>query len=111
MGPPEAYCFVESYSRSQRTTLLSFGFLILRVYFHLLNEQRRYKITQDNGKQIGMNDQSSLRDKQLLKSLSLLFGTEREIARNESLDPGSLGTNQEKQFFWISQESGSGQRQ
>jgi hypothetical protein len=90
---------IESYSRSQGTMLLSFGSVILFAHFHLLNEQKRCKIAQDHKKQIGMNYQSNLRSKQLLKSLSLLFCTEREIARNELLDLESLGTNQEEQIF------------
>jgi hypothetical protein len=77
--------FVESYLRSQRTTLLPFGFLILLVHFHLLDDQKGCKIAQDNGKQIGMNYQSNLRGEKLLKSLGLLFDTERKIARNELL--------------------------
>jgi hypothetical protein len=91
--------FVESYLRSQRTTLLSFGFVILLVHLNSLNEQKRCKVAQNNGKSIRMNCQSNFRNEQLLKLLNLFFYTEREIARNEFLDIGSLGTNQEEYFF------------
>jgi hypothetical protein len=46
-----------------------------------------------------MNYQSNLKGKQMLKSLSLLFYTGRAIVRNELLDLGSLGTNQEEHFW------------
>jgi hypothetical protein len=102
--------FVESYSHSQRTRLLSFGFVILLLHFHRLNKQKRCQIAHDHGKQIGMNYQSNLRGEQLLKSLGLFFHKEQEIARNELLNLGSLATNQEEQIFPISQESGSWRR-
>jgi hypothetical protein len=98
MGPPEHAVFAESYSHSHCTTLLSFSSVMLRVHFHLLNEQKRCKIAQDNEKQIEMNYRSNLRGEQLLKSLSLLFYTELEIARKELLDLGSLDTDQEEHF-------------
>jgi hypothetical protein len=40
-----------------------------------------------------------LRGEQLLKSLSLRFYTEREVARNELLDLDSLGAIQKEQIF------------
>jgi hypothetical protein len=40
----------------------------------------------------------NLRRDQILKALSSVFYTDREIARNELLDVGSLGTNQKNIF-------------
>jgi hypothetical protein len=43
----------------------------------------------------------NLRSDQILKALSSMFYTDREIARNALLDVGSLGTNQEEHFFGL----------
>jgi hypothetical protein len=40
-----------------------------------------------------------LRRDQILKALSSMFYTDREIVRNELRDVRSLGTNQEEHFF------------
>jgi hypothetical protein len=76
MGLLKHAILIKSYSRSQRTTLLPFGFAILLMHFHLFKEERRYKIGHEKGNQIGMNHQSNLRGEQLLESLILLFYTE-----------------------------------
>jgi hypothetical protein len=43
----------------------------------------------------------NLRRDQILKALSSMFYTDREIARNELIDVRSLGTNQEEHSFGL----------
>jgi hypothetical protein len=43
----------------------------------------------------------NLRRNQILMALSSMFYTDKGIARNELLDVGSLGANQEERFFGL----------
>jgi hypothetical protein len=86
--------FVGEYPRTQRTTFLSFGFPILLVHSHLLIEQKRRRMHEINKS----GREPNLKRDQILKALSSMLYTDRKIARNELLDVGSLGTNQEEHF-------------
>jgi hypothetical protein len=88
---------VEEYSQTQRTTFLSFWFAILLVHFHLLIEQKRRRMHGTNKSEREPN----LRRDQILKALSSMFYTDREMARNELLDVALLGINQEEHFFGL----------
>jgi hypothetical protein len=99
--------FVKEYSRTQRTTFLSLDFAILLVYFHLLIEQKRRRMHETNK----LGREPNLRRNQILKALGSMFYTDREIARNELLDVGSLGTNQEEHFFLSTSNYRSWRRQ
>jgi hypothetical protein len=65
------------------------------VHFHLLIEQKRRRVHETNKS----GREPDFRHDQILKALSAMFYTDREIARNELLDVGSLGTNQEEHFL------------
>jgi hypothetical protein len=86
--------FVEKYLQTQQTTFLSFGFAILRVHFHLLIELKRRRMHETNKS----GREPNLRRDLILKALSSMFYTDREIAQHELLDIGSLETNQEGLF-------------
>jgi hypothetical protein len=68
------------------------------THFHLLIEQKKCKIIQDDGKKPKVKQQPNLRREQLLKGLGSIFYTGREIARNELLNIGLLGPNEEEPF-------------
>jgi hypothetical protein len=65
------------------------------VHFHVLIEQKRRRVGETNKS----GPESNFRCDQILKALSSMFYTNREIAQKQSLDVGSLGTNQEEHFL------------
>jgi hypothetical protein len=67
-------------------------------HFHLLIEQKKYRITQDDGKKSQVEQQPNLRREQLLKGLGSIFYTGREITQNELLDIESLGSDEDEHF-------------
>jgi hypothetical protein len=70
------------------------------VHFNLLIEQERRRMHEINKS----GREPNLRRDQILKALSSMFYTDREIALgNELLDIESLGTNQEEHFFGLHQ--------
>jgi hypothetical protein len=100
--------FVEGYARTKGTSFLTLSLVILLAHFHLLIEQKKCRITQDDGKKSKVKQQPNLRPEQSLKALGSMFYTGREIARNELLNIGSLGPNEEEHFFGMHQSLAHG---
>jgi hypothetical protein len=99
--------FIEGCSKSDRLRFLYIGFIILLIHHHLFLHQQRCRTNQnrevgevrDIG-EVGDGVERKNRSKdQWWKALGLLFFRYIEVAPNELLDVGSVGTNEKEYRF------------